>query len=115
MLKKFTMLSILAAPLLAFPLAGQAAGTPSTGTDNPFTSLAGSPVSSGELAASHGKDVPASNLYATSSGNSATGNTGSINTTNSVTGNTGLTTVIQNTGNNALFQTSTVVNVTLSH
>ena len=116
MLKKFTVLSMLAAPLLAFPFAGQAAGTPSNSTNsNPFASLAGVPVSAGELAASHGKDVPANSLYATSSGNSAIGNTGAISTTNSVTGNTGLTTVIQNTGNNSLFQTSTVVNITLSH
>ncbi len=113
MLKKVTMLSILAAPLLVFPLAGHAAGTSSI--NNPFAKLAGSPVSAGELAASHGKDVPENSLYATSSGNSATGNTGAINTTNSVTGNIGLTTVIQNTGNNSLFQTSTVVNITLSH
>ena len=115
MQKKLPTLFVLVAPLLFFPLAGQAAGTSSASTNNPFSQLVGAPVSAGELAASHGKDIPSNSLYATSSGNSATGNTGAINTSNSVTGNTGLTTVIQNTGNNSLFQTSTVVNITLNH
>lgn len=113
MLKNISIISLLAAPLLFIPIVGQAKGV--ANTENPFTSLVGAPISGGELAASHGKDIPANSLYATSTHNIASGTTGSISTTDSVTGNNGLTTVIQNTGNNALFQTSTVVNITLNH
>lgn len=97
---------ILALSIIAVPVAGYAAGG-----GNPF----GTPVSASALAASHGRDIPMSKLKATSFGNSASGTTGAISNTNSISGNEGLTTVIQNTGSNALFQTSTVVNITLNH
>ncbi|HQT73795.1 MAG TPA: hypothetical protein PLX84_07620 [Acidiphilium sp.] len=106
MAKTITAFCIISMAVFALPVAGYAAGG---------GNLFGTPVSTSALAASHGRDIPASQLSATSFGNTASGSTGTISNTNSVSGNQGLTTVIQNTGNNALFQTSTVVNITLNH
>ena len=44
-------------------------------------------------------------------GNTAAGTTGSAVMDGSVLGNSGFTTVFQNTGNNVLFQNTTVVNI----
>lgn len=111
-LRRFLVLgALLAAPAVAW------AGSPSATPDvTPFQAVAGAPVSVQTLAGLHGKDIPdAVSFTGAVSGNSASGATGSIANNNSVTGNSGFTTVIQNTGNNALFQTSTIVNITLSH
>ena len=100
--------------LLAAPLAAQAA-TPS-GSPNlqSLQTIAGLPVTSHVLAGLHGKGITINPNYATDTGNSAQGATGNIYNSNSVTGDTGFTNVIQNTGNNSLFQTSTVVNINLN-
>lgn len=112
MSKNIFVIRLLLGAVLFAPIAAQAAQPSSSA--NPFSALIGAPVSPGTLAATHGKDVPTTNL-ASSSNNIANGTTGTINDTNSIAGNTGLTTVIQNTGNNSLFQTSTIVNITLNH
>ena len=77
--------------------------------------LANARVSDQTLAAAHGKNIPV-NSIATGyvSNNTSSGPTGTISDVNSINGNQGFTTVIQNTGNNSLFQTSTVVNITMS-
>jgi hypothetical protein len=46
-------------------------------------------------------------------GNTAAGTTGTAVMEGSVLGNSGFTTVFQNTGNNVLFQNTTVVNITV--
>lgn len=103
---------VVLAAFLAAPLAAHAT-SPSVSVQ----AIAGSPVSSHVLADLHGKGVTVNvpSAFGTDSNNSASGSTGGISNTNSVTGNTGFTNVIQNTGNNSLFQTSTVVNISLSH
>ncbi len=104
---------VVLAAFLAAPLAAHAT-SPSVSVQ----AIAGSPVSSHVLADLHGKGVTVNvpSAFGTDSNNNASGSTtGGISNSNSVTGNTGFTNVIQNTGNNSLFQTSTVVNISLSH
>ena len=96
------------------------ASAPSNGIDanaagTIISSLGSSSVSSAELKRMRGGFgvVGAVNL-GTDSGNNANGSlTGSILNGQSVNGNTGLTTVIQNTGNNSLLQSSMTVNITV--
>lgn len=100
--------------LLLVPGAVFAASPASTGAA-PFQALEGAPLSRHALADAYGKALPPDNV-GIQVGNSANGSeTGTITNHNSMNGNTGFTTVIQNTGNNSLFQTSTVVNITLNH
>lgn len=101
--------------LFLLPGAAFAAPSPTSVTADPFHALAGTPLSKHALADAYGKALPPANV-GIQVGNSANGSeTGTITNHDSMNGNTGFTTVIQNTGNNSLFQTSTVVNITLSH
>jgi hypothetical protein len=80
-----------------------------------IASLGTSAVPTAQLAKMRGGSgtVAAINL-GTDTGNSADNSiTGSISNAQSVNGNTGLTTVIQNTGNNSLLQSSMTVNITV--
>lgn len=79
--------------------------------------LLGQPVGAEELAGQRARgtpeELPVMNR-ADAGGNTATGNTtGNASMTESVRNNSGFTTVFQNTGNNVLFQSSTIVNITV--
>ena len=75
--------------------------------------LAGTSVSNRELGHQAARGLP-NDLYGSVSANTDTGSAGGpITTTNSINGNSGITTVFQNTGNNSLFQSQTVINVTI--
>lgn len=80
-----------------------------------IASLGNSAVPNIQLAKMRGgSGTVASVNLGSDTGNSANNSiTGSILDTQSVNGNTGLTTVIQNTGNNALLQSSMTVNITV--
>lgn len=100
----------------AFPAMGS---QPHSSVDINATTLASSlgvsAVSSAQLSKIRGGFgvVGAVNL-GINTGNSADNSiTGSITNGQSVNGNTGLTTVIQNTGNNSLLQSSMTVNITV--
>jgi hypothetical protein len=90
------------------------------GPDAASSSLAGllgQPVGAEELAGQRARgtpeDLPVMNR-ADAGGNTATGNTtGNASMTDSVRSNSGFTTVFQNTGNNVLLQSSTIVNITV--
>lgn len=73
------------------------------------------PVSLSDLQGSAAKGLPDDLNSAQVSANSVGSNTvtGIISNTGSLNNNSGLTTVLQNTGNNSLFQTSTVMNITI--
>ncbi|MBU6448431.1 MAG: hypothetical protein KGQ26_02280 [Rhodospirillales bacterium] len=97
-----------------------AASTLSSGLDTSassaiVSSLGASPVSSAQLSKMRaGFGVVGAVNLGIDTGNSANNSlTGSISTGQSVNGNTGLTTVIQNTGNNSLLQSSMTVNITV--
>jgi hypothetical protein len=91
--------------------------------------LAGAAVSTSELNQQHARGVRTTNIDSTYTvdsggalsngalrGNSVVGNsaTGTITTTGSINDNNGFTTVIQNSGNNSLFQQTTAVYITLA-
>ena len=44
----------------------------------------------------------------------SSGGGGTITNNNSINGNTGITTVFQNTGNNSLFQSQTIINIAIN-
>lgn len=101
--------------LFLLPAAAFAAPSPTSVAADPFHALASTSLSKHALADTYGKAMPPANV-GVQFGNSANhSQTGTISNHSSMNGNTGFTTVIQNTGNNSLFQTSTVVNITLSH
>lgn len=91
--------------------------------------LAGAAVSTSDLGQQHARGVKITNIDSTYTvdsggalsngalrGNSVVGNsaTGTITTTGSINDNNGFTTVIQNSGNNSLFQQTTAVYITLA-
>lgn len=91
--------------------------------------LANSAVPTAELSGQHARGIKTVNIdsnYTVDSGaalsngalrgNSVVGttDTGTITTTGSINGNNGFTTVIQNSGNNSLFQQTTAVYITLA-
>ncbi len=104
-------------PFLAYPARASGANNGIDATDNGamIASLGTSAVPSAQLdkiRAGSGT-VSAINL-GTNTGNSVENSfTGSISNAQSIDGNTGLTNVMQNTGNNALLQSSMTVNITV--
>ncbi len=105
-------LSFFARPALA---SGANNGIDANDSSAMIASLGASAVPSTQLAKMRGGSgtVAAINL-GSDTGNSADNSvTGSISNVQSVNGNTGLTTVIQNTGNNSLLQSSMTVNITV--
>ncbi|WP_297368649.1 hypothetical protein [Acidocella sp.] len=100
----------LAAVLVAGPV--RAAGAGDTSND-PLASLGGSAVNAAQLSAMRGGTFVASSVnIGIDTGNSANNSvTGGISNNQSVNNNTGLTTVLQNTGNNALLQSSMTINI----
>lgn len=107
-------ISILAS--LAFSVAAAAGGSASVPTALLLSRLAKSKVSDHTLGDMHGRNIPANPAQlGTVDNNVSSGVTGSVNDYGSVTGNQGITTVIQNTGNNDLFQTLTTVNIHLNN
>ena len=118
-LKTPVLLLILASAFSVFTFPATAS-TLSTGLDTNATgaivsSLGASPVSSVQLSKMRaGFGVVGAVNLGIDTGNSANNSlTGSISNGQSVNGNTGLTTVIQNTGNNSLLQSSMTVNITV--
>ena len=108
------IVSILAS--LAFPAAAATGGPASVPTALLLSRLAKRKVSDHALGDMHGRNIPANPAQlGTVDNNVSSGVTGSINDYGSVTGNQGITTVIQNTGNNDLFQTLTTVNIHLNN
>lgn len=101
----------------AFPAIASAPGNGAdmNATSAIITGLSSNAVSSAELKKMRGGFgvVGAVNLGADSGNNANNSLTGSILNGQSVNGNTGLTTVIQNTGNNSLLQSSMTVNITV--
>ena len=88
------------------------------GPDNPasvLSVLGTAQVPSDQLAKLRGGTLVAPSInIGIDSGNSANNSTtGSISNSQSVNNNTGLTTILQNTGNNALLQSSMSVNITV--
>ncbi|GAN78995.1 hypothetical protein [Acidocella aminolytica] len=103
--------------LLAYPaLASGATNGPSANDSNALVAALGTDaLPTSQLSKLRGASgfVGAVNI-GTNTGNSADNSiTGSISNTRSVNNNVGLTTVIQNTGNNALIQSSMTVNITV--
>ena len=100
----------LAAITLLLPLSG-----PVLAQESPLLSaLAGTAVPTEELGVNSARGLPDTLNQAVLDSNSVTGSvTGNITNTNAINTNSGLTTVLQNTGNNVLMQTSTIVNVTI--
>jgi hypothetical protein len=91
--------------------------------------LAGTVVPTAELGGQRARGVKITNVdtnYTVDSGAAlsagalkgnaviGTSDTGTITTTGSINGNSGFTTVIQNSGNNSLFQQTTAVYITLA-
>ena len=91
-----------------------AAGSDSQ-TDAALSGLAGAAVSTAQLRAMRGGDFVVSSVnIGADAGNSANNSpTGKIVNEQSINNNTGITTIFQNTGNNALFQSSTTVNISV--
>ena len=77
--------------------------------------LSDNAVTADDLGRNAAKGLPDNLNSAISQANTVAGNsvTGTIINAGSINNNVGLTTILQNTGNNSLFQTSTVVNVTM--
>lgn len=106
-----------ALPVLAYPALASGANNGNDVNDGNAiaASLGANALSAAQLSKLRGASgtVAAINL-GTDTGNSADNSvTGSISNMQSVNNNTGLTTVIQNTGNNALLQSSMTVNITV--
>ena len=111
--------ALLVGSLIGMPGTGFAQGVSSGGPPaGPATGriailLAGASVSNRELGREAARGLP-NDLYGSVSSNTDTGSAGGpITTTNSINGNSGITTVFQNTGNNSLFQSQTIINVTI--
>lgn len=116
MAKRFVIFGGIVSLLVSLALPAAAAGPASATTVSLLSNLGGRQVSDQILADMHGRDVPANPAQlGTVDNNSSSGTTGAINDYSSVTGNQGITTVIQNTGSNDLFQTSTIVNIQLNN
>lgn len=101
---------IAALLLSALPAAAQ--------TRTPLEALIGPPIAAGDLGQARARgavEVPLSTSAATQNGNSVGANsmTGTNSIAGSLSGNAGITTVFQNSGNNALFQNSTTLNITI--
>jgi hypothetical protein len=106
-----------ALPFFVSPSFASGAGNNGTAGDAGamLTSLGASAVSSTDLAKMRAgtETVTAVNL-GSDTGNSVSDSlTGPVANTNSINDNTGLTSVLQNTGNNALLQSSMTVNITV--
>jgi hypothetical protein len=102
-------------------LAG-AALAPSASADGPRdpAALLGAPLGEAALSGLRARGAGDEELPLGGAGNAGTltgtntgGTTGSAVMDGSVLGNSGFTTVFQNTGNNVLFQNTTVVNITV--
>lgn len=80
-----------------------------------ITSLGVSAVPSAELSKMRaGSEAVAAINLGSDTGNSVSNSmTGTVSNTNSVNGNIGLTSVMENTGNNSLLQSSMTVNITV--
>ncbi|MDE2240743.1 MAG: hypothetical protein KGJ73_12560 [Rhodospirillales bacterium] len=103
-------LPVLVHPALAAGIANNTSDSSTLAASLGTTALSGAQLS--KLRGGSGT-VAAVNL-GTDTGNSADHSvTGSISNLQSVNNNTGLTTVIQNTGNNSLLQSSMTVNITV--
>jgi len=109
----FKFLSVGA--LLGVAVGFSAAASAASPADALTSLLSGTAVSEHALANEHGKGITINGPLDAGAvtGNSSTGPTGSIANANSVNNNSGFTTVFQNTGNNSLFQSSTIVNITM--
>jgi hypothetical protein len=88
------------------------------GSSNPadaaLSSLAGTAVPTTQLRTMRGSNLVVSSNVGTDTGNSANNSpTGKIVDNQSINNNAGITTVFQNTGNNALIQSSTTVNISV--
>jgi len=98
--------------LLAGLLGTQAPAFSAQPADQDFRAL-GPPLPAAALKAAHarGELVVSATSNGNVSGNTVSGNsvTGGIADTQSIQNNTGFTTVLQNTGNNALLQSSTAI------
>ncbi|HQT43518.1 MAG TPA: hypothetical protein PLD79_05935 [Halothiobacillus sp.] len=90
------------------------AADPAPQTNTALSNLAGSAIPSTQLGELRGGTfVIASTNIGIDSGNSANNSpTGTIINNNSING-TGITTVLQNTGNNTLMQSSTTINIAI--
>ncbi len=111
--------AVLVGSLMGMPGTGFAQGiSPAAPSAGPATGgiaglLAGTSVSNQDLGHQAARGLP-NDLYGSVASNTDTGSAGGpITTTNSINGNSGITTVFQNTGNNSLFQSQTVINVTI--
>lgn len=88
------------------------AGQP-TAPDGITSLLAGTAVSDRDLGREAARGL-ATDLYGSVQGNTnLAGGGGQILNTNSINNNSGITTIFQNTGNNSLFQSQTVINVSI--
>jgi hypothetical protein len=85
-------------------------------TDAALSSLAGTAVPTTQLRTMRGGNlVVASGNVGIDTGNSANdSSTGKIIDNQSINNNAGITTIFQNTGNNALIQSSTTVNISVN-
>jgi hypothetical protein len=77
--------------------------------------LASSAVTTAELRGNFAKGFPDTLNQAVTQSNVVGSDTvtGTITNIGSINSNAGITTVLQNTGNNSLFQTSTILNITI--
>lgn len=104
--------ALLGLPVAAFaqqpaPPGGVAGGSGIAGL------LSGTAVSDRDLGQQAARGL-ATDMYAVVEGNAnLAGGGGTISNVGSINNNTGITTIFQNTGNNSLFQSQTVVNVSI--
>jgi len=114
------MMDVIKAAAYILAAAGVLCSTASpvfaSGTDDSsamLSSLGSTQVSSDQLAKLRGGEFHVSSINIGNDSNNTANNspTGSISNSQSVGNNTGFTTVLQNTGNNALLQSSTTVNI----
>jgi hypothetical protein len=91
------------------------AADPGEQTNAVLSSLSGSAVPASQLNKLRGGNfiVSSGNVGFDAGNNANNSPTGNIIDNQAINNNTGITTVFQNTGNNALFQSSTTVNITV--
>jgi len=110
--------ALLVGSLVGLPVSGFAqgpSGQPSGGSGQPSGGiarlLAGTAVSNRDLRSEAGRGLTMSGTVENNWNTGGGG--GTITNTQSINGNTGITTVFQDTGNNSLFQSQTVINVAI--
>lgn len=110
---------LVGAALSSFACPALASGTDNHGTAGNIgaiiSSLGASAVPSAELAKMRAgtETVAAVNLGSDTGNSVSNSTTGTVSNTNSVNNNIGLTSVMENTGNNSLLQSSMTVNITV--